>query len=71
MVGKTVRDIMWPHSLVILNIKRANEEVDKLDNDGERKLYANDRISFRCRYYDKDELIKNIEYLVGNKPEIE
>lgn len=71
VVGKHVRDIMWPHSLVILNIKRANENLDKLDNDGERKLYANDKVTFRCRYYNREELLENIQYLVGTEYEIE
>ena len=59
VVGKHVRDIMWPHSLVILNIKRTNENLDKLDNDGERKLYACDKVTFKCRYYDKEDLFKS------------
>ena len=71
VTGKAVRDVMWPNSLVILNIKRANDPSDKLDNDGERKLYAGDTVSFRCRYYDKEELFKDIKNLVGKDFEIE
>jgi NhaP-type Na+/H+ and K+/H+ antiporter len=69
VVGKQVRDVMWPNSLVILNIK--TENIDSLDNDGERRLYANDKISFKCRYYDKKELFENIQHLVGKDHEIE
>lgn len=69
VVGKQVRDVMWPNSLVILNIK--TENMDTLDNDGERRLYANDKISFKCRYYDKAELFENIQHLVGKDHEIE
>jgi hypothetical protein len=65
VTGKAVRDIMWPNSLVILNIKSANETSDNLDNGGERKLYGEDQITFRCPYYDKEELFKDIYNLVG------
>ena len=68
--GKAVRDIMWPNSLVILNIKSASESEDNLDNGGERKLYAEDIITFRCPYYDKEELYKDIYNLVGKDYEI-
>ena len=70
VAGKQVRDVMWPQSLVILNIKRANDDVDNLDNGGERKLYAEDVITFRAPYYDKEELYKDIYNLVGSEYEI-
>ena len=70
VTGKTVRDIMWPNSLVILNIKSANETGDNLDNGGERKLYGEDVITFRCPYYDKEELYKDIYNLVGKDHDI-
>ena len=66
VVGKTVRDVMWPQSLVVLNITRENETMEKLDNDGERKIYAKDKIIFKCRYYDEEELFNNIYDLVGS-----
>ena len=31
VVGKAVRDIMWPNSLVIISIKRDHENLDKLE----------------------------------------
>lgn len=70
VTGKAVRDIMWPNSLVILNIKSANETGDNLDNGGERKLYGEDVITFRCPYYDKEELYKDIYNLVGKDHDI-
>ena len=70
VAGKQVRDVMWPHSLVILNICRTNDAQPDLDNGGERKLYADDVISFRCPYYDKEELFNEIYYLVGKDHQI-
>lgn len=70
VIGKTTRDIMWPNSLVILSIKRDHENQDKLDNDGERKLYANDTLIVRCRYYEEQKLIRQMQSLVGDKHEI-
>ena len=71
VVGKAVRDVMWPQSLVVLNITRKNETIEKLDNDGERKIYANDKIIFKCRYFDEDELFNNMYDLVGRDYPIE
>ena len=70
VIGKAVRDIMWPNSLVIISIKRDHENLDKLDNDGERKLYANDTLIVRCRYYEEQKLIRQMQSLVGEKYEI-
>lgn len=70
VIGKSVRDIMWPNSLVIISIKRDHENEDKLDNDGERKLYANDTLIVRCRYYEEQKLIRQMQSLVGEKYEI-
>lgn len=70
VVGKTVRDIMWPNSLTILSIKRTGEDFDKMDKDGERKLYAKDTVVFRCRYYDETKLYNQIKDLVGTEYEI-
>ena len=68
--GKAVRDIMWPNSLVVLNIKNPNELEGKMDNDGERKLHVEDEVTIRCSYYDKEELFKEIKNLIGQDFEI-
>lgn len=71
VIGKAVRDIMWPYSSVVVSIKRYKEDLVDTDNDGEKKLYAKDTIVLRCRYFDEDEIRGIIKDLVGNTYEIE
>lgn len=70
VIGKAVRDVMWPSSTVVISIKRADEQKKDMDNDGEKKLYAGDTIVIRSKYYDEGELIDLIHGLVGNDAEI-
>lgn len=69
VVGKAVRDIMWPHASVITGISHLNhgEEMD----DGEQRLYAGDTITLRARYFEKDEILQLLEGLVGTEYPIE
>ncbi|MBQ7916582.1 MAG: chloride channel protein [Firmicutes bacterium] len=70
VVGKTVRDVMWPASSAIVSVIRAESHYIDMDSDGEKKLYAGDTIVLRVRYYDEDE-VKNYLYgLVGREQEI-
>jgi NhaP-type Na+/H+ and K+/H+ antiporter len=70
VVGKTVRDIMWPSSSTVLSIKRADEIGEDTDNNGEKKLYAGDTVVLHAKYFDEAEL-KNILFgLVGKDNEI-
>ncbi len=71
VVGKAVRDIMWPSSSVVVGITRANELADDTDNNGEKKLYIGDTIVLRARYYDEQELITLLKGLVGSVQTIE
>ena len=66
VVGKSIRDIMWPHCLVLLKIERCSENYEKLNSDGETKIYANDKISFRCAFSNEKEFLEDIYSLVGN-----
>ena len=70
VVGKTVRDIMWPSSSVVIGIKRAQEKHDDMDNDGEKKLFVGDTVILRARYFDEEELKKLLFGLVGKETEI-
>lgn len=65
VVGKSVRDVMWPSSTVVISIKRANEGSMDMCNDGEKKLYSGDTIVLRSKYYDESELTTLIHSLVG------
>ncbi len=70
VVGKTVRDIMWPSSSTVLSIKRADEIGEDTDNNGEKKLYVGDTVVLRAKYYDEAELKKLLVGLVGHDTEI-
>ena len=70
VVGKMVRDIMWPASSVVIGIKRAEAKKDDMDNDGEKKLYVGDTVILRARYFDEEELKKLLFGLVGKEFEI-
>jgi hypothetical protein len=70
VVGKTVRDIMWPSSSTVLSIKRADSAEEDTDNNGEKKLRVGDAVVLRAKYYDESELRKILFGLVGNDSEI-
>ncbi|MBQ4317003.1 MAG: hypothetical protein IJC20_02025, partial [Clostridia bacterium] len=71
VVGKAVRDIMWPSSSVVVSIKRADETKKDMDNDGEKKLYVGDTLVIRAKFFDEDEIRKLLVGLVGHDHEIE
>lgn len=66
VVGKAVRDIMWPSSSVVIGITRADEKRQDMDNDGEKKLYGGDTIVVRAKFFDEAELKKQLAGLIGN-----
>ncbi|MBE6626263.1 MAG: hypothetical protein E7628_03640 [Ruminococcaceae bacterium] len=70
VVGKTVRDVMWPSSTVVVSIKRENEDGNDTDNDGEKKLYAGDTIVLRSQYYDESEITALLRGLLGKDADI-
>lgn len=70
VVGKAVRDIMWPSASVVISITRADETRKDMDNDGEKKLYVGDTLVLRARFFDEDEIRKTLIGLVGSEHEI-
>ncbi len=69
-IGKAVRDIMWPQSTVVLNVKHANDRIQEVENEGEKKLYAEDMVIVRAKYADKERLKTLLYDIVGNDFEI-
>lgn len=69
VIGKTVRDIMWPVSCVVLSVRRSEEEND-IGNVGEKILFADDIITIKAKYSDENELKKSLLGLVGKDSEI-
>lgn len=70
VVGKTVRDVLWPYYCVVLNVKHRQKNNDSSYNDGEKRLYPGDKLTARARYYDIDEIKKDLSSLVGTDFEI-
>ena len=69
VVGKAVRDIMWPHASVIVSITHAYGDQPEMD-DGEQRLHAGDTVLLRARYYDKERILYQLRALVGTDHEI-
>ena len=71
VIGKPVRDILWPHASVIVSITRDGHEFSDTDNDGEKLLYEGDSIIIRARCYDEEEIKDHLYDLMGRDHEIE
>lgn len=70
VVGKSVRDIMWPYASVIVSISRDHRNFSDTDLDGEKRLHVGDTLVLRARTYDEEELKKYLYDLVGIDNEI-
>ena len=71
VIGKPVRDILWPHASVIVSITRDGKDFSDTDNDGEKRLYEGDSIIIRARCYNEEEIIDHLYDLMGRDHEIE
>lgn len=69
VVGKAVRDIMWPHASVIMSIVNSSNHQVQMD-DGEQRLYPGDTVTIRAGYYDKEEILELLCGLAGTEHEI-
>lgn len=69
IVGKAVRDIMWPHASVIMSLTYGSNHKVKMD-DGEQRLYAGDKITIRAGYYDLSEILELLKGLAGDEQPI-
>lgn len=70
VIGKTVRDIMWPASAVVTGVTRAEESEEDMDHDGEKKLLEGDTVVLRAKFYDENEIVSLLHGLVGKDHEI-
>ncbi len=70
-VGKSVRDIMWPHSSVIESIFHADSAVLEEMDDGEQRLYEGDKVILRAGYYDEEEILNLLRGIAGDDVEME
>lgn len=65
--GKSIRDILWPAGCIVQKIIKMNKEgtvVSRMDNNGERTIYAGDVYIIQAEVYDVDELKAEIDHLV-------
>ena len=70
VIGKPVRDILWPHASVIVSISRDGKDFSDTDNDGEKRLYEGDTLVIRARCYDDEEMKDYLHDLVGRGHDI-
>jgi hypothetical protein len=61
---------MWPQSAVVLNVSHASGRTQEVENEGEKKLYAEDTIIIRAKYVDKERLKTLLYGIVGKDYEI-
>ncbi len=71
VVGKAVRDIMWPHTSVIESISHAGGDILEEMDDGEQRLYPGDKVTIRAAYYDREDILTLLLGLAGDDVEIE
>lgn len=71
VVGKALRDIMWPHTSIIESISHTGSDILQEMDDGEQRLYPGDKVTIRAAYYDKEEILALLVGLAGDDVEIE
>ncbi|MBR2449588.1 MAG: chloride channel protein [Clostridia bacterium] len=71
VVGKTVREIMWPPYCAVLSILRKVDEQEEFFNAIDQQILENDVITLRANYYEKERLEKLLHDLVGMGNQIE
>ncbi len=67
VVGKSVRDILWPVSCIVLKVDRVNtsgKHVVNMDRDGERIMHAGDKYTIQTETYNIEEVRCEIDDLV-------
>lgn len=63
VVGKEIRDILWPPNCLVLSIKRVNV--------GNAAMFEGDVLHLRCLTYDRTETMILLEALIGVQSEVD
>ena len=71
VIGKAVRDILWPRSTIVTGIIREGESALSMDNGGEKKMYEGDTLLIKSEFYDEEDLLRRLTNLVGTEYPIE
>ena len=66
-VGKAVRDILWPSNTKVSDIV-TSDEVKRMDDDGEKKIHAGDRLTIITQTFDEDATRKELDEILGIQP---
>lgn len=73
VVGKAVRDVLWPANTMVLSVTRAEhvetENGERLIKDGEKELRAKDILKIRYQTYDEETTISSLVALLGEQNE--
>jgi len=63
VVGKEIRDILWPPSCIVFSVERS----DMIHTQGVTGLGEGDILHIHCRTYDAEETLRDLEALVGKQ----
>ncbi|MBQ7408340.1 MAG: chloride channel protein [Clostridia bacterium] len=66
VVGKSIRDILWPNNLFVLSIKKNNGNT-RVDQRGETTISAGDKLHVRFSSYNVESTHDELQALVGNQ----
>ncbi len=70
-VGRSVRDILWPASALVIKVKETDDQgniIYRMDKDGERKIHAGDKFVIQAETAEPKEIYKQLCYIV-KRPE--
>ncbi len=67
--GKTVKNILWPNRSSIVGIIKAENDFYETDNNGEKKLNADDTVIIKADFFDEHILKEQLRSLAGSEPE--
>ncbi len=68
VAGKSVRDVLWPHTAVVTSIIKAHERT--MDDEGEAKMHVGDKLILRIEAYDVQKTLDTLYDLIGRDFEI-
>lgn len=66
VVGKQIRDVLWPNNLLVLSVKKSNLSVE-IDEHGDNNLNPGDILHVRYSTYDNEQTHSEIIALVGEQ----
>lgn len=66
VVGKSVRDVLWPANTKVSGIVSGNSE-KKMDDDGEKKVHAGDRVTVFGQTFDEEATQKELSDILGDE----